>query len=411
VVDKPIGQGIGPKQTVELGRGVTTADLVDRARQAGVSEADCQQLKDILLNSKDFPADKKLVNDLLGTENPARALKTFVQLDIDRRQHPDRITPQIVRSLSMGVGEARTSASQGREGILTNTSAVYAANALIKMTPADYEAVSTALANAGTPPSAGSDAQTERALILKAVAARDERLGDYSQWIRTFQPSAAANEITQFANQIRGQNAGSLIERTSVLDLDGDGTNEALQQRFNDSCVQATLQIAYAEADPIYAWSLHQNDTVHSTSTNGIIAAQQELMLSAAGGDPEARGTKGIGTQNDPWTASLNASVSPSTNRNYEERVVPNDTSSRTKAVDMMEQFVKAGTDVPIRVAWSGGGAHALLVTDVRGSGNNREFLVTDPWNGQTDWVSRQDIVNGNTNFFAGTGNLSHYWY
>lgn len=408
---EPTSAGVEYKKNVEAGRPAITAGLVERARQAGFGQVEADQLKSILLNSKDFTTDAKLVADLLATENPVRALKTFIHLDVDRRQHPGRITPDIVRALSMGVGEARTSATQGREGILTNASAVNAANALIHMPQADYDKIRGALASAGTPATAGSDPQTERALILKAVGARHERLTDYTAWNATGQASPAANEITQFADAIRGKNAATLIERTTALDLDGDGVNEALRQKWNDSCVQATLQIARAEADPIYAWQLHQSDVLNNTLTTGIIADEQKQQLIAAGGDPKARGTSGTGTQIEPWTSTLNNSVSPTTNRNYEERVIADNQQSRTNAVEMLEVFVKSGTDVPIRVAWNGGGAHALLVTDVRGTGDNRQFLVTDPWNGRTDWVSRQDIINGNTNFFAGTGRISHYWY
>lgn len=412
LLDKsPTNAGVEWKRNVEATRPAITAQLVARAKEAGLGPTQAAQLESILRNSKDFSTDAKLVDDLLKTENPARALKTFTDLDIDRRQHPDRITPDVVRALSMGVGEARTSATQGREGILSNMSAVNAANALIHMPQADYDQIRQALNNAGSPPSAGADVQTERALILKAVAARNERLCDYTAWNATGQASPAADEVTRFAEAIRGKDASLLIERTTALDLDGDGVNEALQQKFNDSCAQATLQIARAEADPVYAWNLHHSDVLHNTSTMGVIANEQRQQLEAAGGDAQPRGTNGTGTQVEAVSAGLNGSVSPTTNRTYAERVIADDTTSRTKAVDMMELFVKSGTDIPIGVSWNGGGGHALLVTDVRGSGSNREFLVTDPWNGRTDWVSRQDIINGNTNFFAGTGRLSTYWY
>jgi hypothetical protein len=77
----------------------------------------------------------------------------------------------------------------------------------------------------------------------------------------------------------------------------------------------------------------------------------------------------------------------------------------------MIEAFVKSGTDVPIGVEWGDGVGHALLISDVRGAGDKREFLVTDPGTGRTDWVSRQDIINGNTNFFTNNGRLASYWH
>jgi hypothetical protein len=75
-----------------------------------------------------------------------------------------------------------------------------------------------------------------------------------------------------------------------------------------------------------------------------------------------------------------------------------------------MATYLERGVDVPIRVEWSDGGGHFLIVSDVRGSGSYREFLVTDPWNGRTDWIRQSAIVSGSTDFFAGTGRLTHIY-
>jgi hypothetical protein len=388
--------------------------LADAARRAGLAESEVQKLESILKNSKDPEADAKLVRDLLATENPARALRTFNDLDVYRRHHPDRITPAIVRSLALGVGQARTTSSQGNEGILGNASAINAAEALVRMSPADYRGIRDALSRAGGgvthPADSGSDAQKEKALILKAVAARMERFGDYTAWNATQEASPACDEVVQFAEVIRGRNAATLMDLTSAIDLKADGMDSALQQKWQMSCVQTTLQLARAESDPVYALWLH-SDVLHNTSTTGAIADEQKAQLEAAGGRATARGTSGAGTSDDAWTALSNTGVSPSTGRAYEQRQVEDSAQGRTYAVDYLEQLVKTGTDVPIRVDWNGGGSHGLLVTDVRGTGANREFLVTDPWTGRTDWIRRDAIVNGNTNFFAGTGKLTSYWW
>ena len=388
--------------------------LADRARRAGLAENEVQKLESILKNSKNPDADAKLVRDLLASENPARALRTFNDLDVYRRQHPDRITPEIVRSLALGVGQARTGSSQGNEGILGNASAINAAEALVRMPPVDYAGIRDALSRAGGgvthPADSGSDAQKEKALILKAVGARMERLGDYTAWNATQDASPACEEVVQFAQAIRGMNAAKLMDLTSAIDLKADGMDSALQQKWQMSCVQTTLQLARAESDPVYALWLH-SDVLHNTSTTGAIADEQKAQLNAAGGQATARGTSGAGTSNDAWTALSNTGVSPSTGRAYEQRQVEDSAQGRTYAVDYMELLVKTGTDVPIRVDWNGGGSHGLLVTDVRGTGADREFLVTDPWTGKTDWIRRDAIINGNTNFFAGTGKVTSYWW
>lgn len=396
---------------VALPKPLAIGILGERAKAAGLSEAEAQKLQSILTNSKDYAADAKFVRDLLGTENPARALRTFNDLDGMRKQHPDRITGDVMRALTLGVGEARTSATQGREGILGKTQAMKAAEALVNMPANEYSLIKGAFNRAGQGGGVASDAHTERALILKATAARLDSLGNPS-WIgemlsQAGVPLPATKEILDYANTIRGRNNDELIRRSSVMDLDGDGVDEALQQRFSHSCGPAALQIARAEADPVYAWRLH-NEAIHSTSTTGAIANEQKSVLEGNGGKAVARGSSGgVGMSiDDP----LNDIVSPWSNRSYGRHDLANTNAARTGAVDYMEALLNNGVDVPIRVEWNSGGAHFLMATDVRGTGDNREFLVTDPWTGRTEWIRRADIVNGNTNFFAGTGRLANYY-
>jgi hypothetical protein len=83
--------------------------------------------------------------------------------------------------------------------------------------------------------------------------------------------------------------------------------------------------------------------------------------------------------------------------------------SGRASAVDHIELLVANGADVPIAVSETPGYRRALLITDVRGAGNSRQFLVTDPWNGRTEWVARADIMNGNIGGAGGI--LTDYWY
>ncbi|MFN0172779.1 MAG: hypothetical protein ACKV22_40885 [Bryobacteraceae bacterium] len=407
--------------SVEIGSAAITSNLVDRARAAGLSDFEAQKLESILTDSKDFAADSKLVNNLLGTQNAARALRTFNDLDVYRSQNGDRITPEIVKTLAMGVGRSRTSASQGREGILGNEQAINAAEALVAMPQADYDLIQSALPKGKKFPGSQSDPQVEGALILKSVAARKERLRDFTAWNATSMPSPAANEIAGFANTIRGRNVNDLIQRTSVMDLDGDFRDEALQQKWNNSCVQASLQIAQAEADPIYAWQLH-NDTIHNTATTGAIADEQKAGLTAFNGMAVARGANGgVGTDINVIESSMDGKISPVTGRAYEHKLVVGSPAGRGQALDHIALLAKTGTDVPIGVTWSFGvgadgkikqtSGHALVVTDVQGSGNTQQFLITDPWTGRTGWISRNDIISGKTNFFAGTGMLTDYWW
>jgi hypothetical protein len=398
------------------------------AKQAGLSDAETQKLNDILTNSTSYQQDADVVRDALASKNPDRALRTFIDLDAKRKAAPDRITPDIVRTLTLGVGQARTSASEGRAGILGHDQALRAADALANMPQSQYDRIKGALDQAGGFPSVLvsdhqgqylskrplADPQAERALILKAVAARHDELVKPDLWAQITMsrgnPLPATSQVLDFAKAIRGDGRSDLIERTSVLDLDGesDGVDDALQQRFSMSCGPAAVQIAHADADPVYAWQLHNSDTIHSTSTSGKIADYQKTMLENNGGRAVERGAAaGFGMWAD---AQFNDTVSPETGHSYTRRTVSDSIASRTTACDDIAKLVMNGVDVPIVAGWNSGGSHYLMITDVRGSGNFQEFLVTDPWNGKTDWVTRNSIVNGNTDFFAGTGRIIDYY-
>ncbi len=383
--------------------------LTARARKAGLSLKEAAELAGNLAKTPSgrFDREAKLVGDLLNTKNPDRALRTYNGLAGRRAAHPGRITPEVTRDLTMAVGRARTNSSQGREGIMGETQALRAADTLAGMPPNEYARIRHVLDQAGRGGGRGSDAQTERGLILKALAAR-QKAYDHPGILDRLRmmadlPHSATSQIENFAARIRGQNRTRLINRSTVMDIDGDAQAEGLQQRFNDSCAPTTAQIARAEVDPIYADHLH-NQAIHSTATNSTAGAEQRGILTRHGGIAVARGQaggRGVWGQD-----AMNDAVSPYTNRTYSRSAVANTKAARTQALNRMERLLRSGVDVPIEVAWNGGGAHALLVTDVRGSGSNQRFLVSDPWTGQTKWVTRKAIVNGNTNFMAGTGRL-----
>lgn len=395
---------------VTMGPGVVAHGLAGKARQAGLSAAEAAQLESILRDGGSLDTDAPIVKMLLQSENAARALRTFIDLDPLRRANPDRITPTILQSLTLGVGRARTQASEGREGILGNDTALAAARALVAMRPEDYTQIGLALGYAandnGFAKGLNADAQTERALILKAVAAREEGLS-HNNLAEYFgdQPSSACREIIRFSGQIRGLNAKVLIERTSGIDLDGDGVDEAVQQKWQNASAPAVLQMLRAEADPVYAWGLH-NDMLNNNPAWDFVADTQAVLISDAGGKAIDRGSA-PGGPGDLVVPAMAADALPFADMSLERQAVT--LSGRASAVDHIELLVANGVDVPIAVSETPGYRRALLITDVRGTGNSRQFLVTDPWNGRTEWVSRADIANGNIGGAGGI--LTDYWY
>jgi hypothetical protein len=91
---------------------------------------------------------------------------------------------------------------------------------------------------------------------------------------------------------------------------------------------------------------------------------------------------------------ALNQIAAGPNGHNYQ----PHDTSQQTISQDLgrMDTRLRNGQNVPFRVQDAQGNGHFMMISDVRGQGDNRRYLVSDPWNGRTNWVSHRDMVRGN---------------
>jgi hypothetical protein len=420
----------------------TEADILNGAQQAGLSPDELNHLKQILDSSPDFKADASLLKEVLSSWNGVnadRALRTFMDLDPMRRAHPDRITPDVVSSLVEGVAKSKSPQEVDEyAGVLGENAADRAAQALIAMPQGDYNAIKGMLDQAGHGGDpALDDPGTERALILKAVAAR---AGQYEHpTINDSLLRPETLEIGTFANQIRGMDWTQLIARTTVA-----AGEDTLQQRYFDSCSAATVQIARAEADPIYAWKLHDEE-MHSQDPGGFIGSQQAELMKEVGGVPvsfqelnfwdqlsKQGGMLGKFAQaerdylqsrgsNEEQLANL--FDSDVTGRDYHSYSVDDSVSARTAAADYMAKLVSQGVDVPISVNWEernalnpfqlvdSGLSHSLLITDVRGQGAGQVFEVADPSSGQTFEVTRAQLISGGDFGPDGKGRLSGFLF
>jgi hypothetical protein len=386
----------------------TTDSLQAQARTAGLSQTESDALGSGLnkYQGADFAREVGLVRNALGSTNAARAVRTYLDLVPKRAASPDRISPDVTRALVMSVGTSATDSPTGRKGVIGRAQANQAADALTNMLPGDYLAVRLSLIKAGQTDRKGANPDVERALILKGVAARRtqfpkitlENLGKYGT------VSPAAKDVTDFAAKIHGQNRAFMISNTEVLGL--TNPNQALEQRWNDSCGPTTVEMTEADNDPVYSYNLNAAELAHSTNP-GMVSLDQALMLTVNSGVPRSRGTAGTGMTLE---GALNTVASPMTGRMYTTQGAGSTPAQRTATMDQMEKLLDQGIDVPIRVGWTGGGGHFQLISDVQGAAPNRQFLVSDPWNGQSGWIGETAIANGNTNFFAGNGTLTHIY-
>jgi hypothetical protein len=388
----------------------TIDNVKSQAKAAGLTQTEADALGDALnkYQGRDFNREVDLVRTALASNNPARATRTYLDLAPKRSANPDRISPDVARALVMGVGTSATDSAVGHKGVIGRAQANQAADALVNMLPADFVAVQSALRKAGQTDWSGASPDTERALILKGVAARKtqfpqttpENLAKYG-----VHPSPTGTAVTDFASKIHGQHRAFMVSNTEVMGL--NNPSQSLEQRWNDSCGPTTVEMTEADSDPAYAYGLNSTELAHSTKP-GLVSMDQALTLMFNSGVPKPRGTagKGMALQN-----ALNVMASPVTNRNYSTQDVGSTPASRTAALNQMEKLLDQGVDVPIRVQWpAAGGGHFQLCSDVQGTAPNRQFLISDPWNGESGWINESSIVNGNTNFFAGNGTLSHIY-
>lgn len=197
----------------------------------------------------------------------------------------------------------RSEAPEGKEPMLTAAAARRVADAF-----------------AGAPPSlrgrllellgsfSGAGADVRRALFLKAIAARASSL-------RRDGGEGALAVLENFAATLRVHTRAQLLVKATALDLDSasntstldaqglwlkrgtigdrgahdvDPRNDGLFQRFTAACGPTTLQMALAEADPVFAFSLHEHGLT-SDSTSDPIARFQRTLLEAYGGTSVGR--------------------------------------------------------------------------------------------------------------------------
>jgi len=401
-----LGRARESEGEVTIGPGAIAYNLAQRARQAGLADDEAKFLQGFLKGTHDsapVKGDVELVMELLETENAASALRAFLHIQSNRNVNPDRITPDIMRALTLGVGSPRTAASEGREGFLSSDAAIAAAHALAWMNLEQYETITDALFWAGRSPDGtmlpGADAKMERALILKAIAVRDKELS-HPEAFTPQQAHTAYLEVLAFASVIRGKDAQTLVARTSALDLDGDGVDESLRQGWQNASAAAVLQMLHAEYDPVYAWSLHAEGLSVSDG-----ADEQAAMLESVYTEAVPRGdARGGGS--GMVLATMAAARNPGSGEAYKRVTV--DAANRAKTLDQIESLLKSGRDVAIAVSATPGERQAMAITDVRATAAGREFLVTDPWTGRTEWIKNQDLMAGNLGGNVAT--LTDYW-
>lgn len=256
--------------------------------------------------SLSLDALKRALGTVSGTfsgPNTTRALATeadLAKLKLTNPRNMGALDDDIHSALVRGVATRRTDSDRGQTGILGQAQAHRAGETVMGMTTQHHGELKALMSSAGTgadgKPAAGADADAERALILKAIAARKDALtGDDVD-----KASAAMKEVSQFANDIRGMPREKLIRSTTSLDIDNQNTsakdvdgkadgatdNDGFTQKFENSCVATVGQMVRAENDPAYALALNREEGGLS-AINPESASGKDQSWILRNGDPE----------------------------------------------------------------------------------------------------------------------------
>lgn len=382
----------------------TLEQLRGMANRVGVPENTFNEVAARLqqLPPSEFQRESRMIQECLRSKNARAAFQVYRDLNWLRNGQPERFTPEVVRMLVMGTGRQRADTPQGHEGILTRDSAFEAANALSIMPQSEFNRIRGLLDRAGTgSTNANASTITEQALILKATAARSNQFGsEYSNRARleSGQPLLATMQIESFANEIRGIDRDSLIRYTSGINTGLAGTDQPLSAEmksahhpfiprepnvlaafgnfsFAEKVDGSALSVFRAEQDPAYAWALNR------AKYDGV---NSEVFKN----------------ENEWIEGSMTNALRQNTKRTYNEHNVENSRQARSAAIDSIVNDLNYGRDVMIRV-WGSGGYQ--VVTDIRGNGSQREFLVTDTQKGitTTTWISESEIRNNLQTYYS----------
>lgn len=197
---------------------------------------------------------------------------------------PARITGRIRELLVLGVALPKLEGNDlASEGVLGAVQAERAAQALVAMPLQEYLRTAILLELSGD-----TSRLNQSFLVLKAVAAR------LDQFNNTDEDDDSLGELEGFSDAIRDMNDQDVIDNTSVVQTQAGG-DAGLTQRYTMSCNVTSAVAVRAEADPIEALHINQQDELGVDQLQGQVAAETEEGLeNHAGNVAVARDTSRV---------------------------------------------------------------------------------------------------------------------
>jgi hypothetical protein len=185
---------------------------------------------------------------------------------VDRALQQFRIAPGqralLSRAAAMQVGPAK-------EPLIRPVQAMAVAETLQRLRPEVAGQVNQLLGRA-------SD-ELERAVLLKMVSPRANDLLSENNAVR----GRALSEVQRFADVLRGAPRSLILERSSILSKDPDGTLRTFRQQHDNTCVAASVLECLSSADPFLLWALKADGPVHERRPTGLAAKLERAILTS----------------------------------------------------------------------------------------------------------------------------------
>ncbi len=205
--------------------------------------------------------ERRFLRRLLLAGNPKEGYAA------NRALHLLGVSPVIRRTLALGVAETR--AERGA-GFLGAVQARLAATTFRLLGPEGREQVWNLLTLAGCDaqrrPLASADRVLERALVLKAVAARRHQLGPWSA-----RGPQALYEVVELAEAMRGAPRAQLAAYTTLHSPEARGPLAKLEP------APRVLAQARGDVDPVFAWRQHGAPRLSAQAEAGVGASDDAL--------------------------------------------------------------------------------------------------------------------------------------
>ena len=226
-----------------------------------------------------------------------------------------------------------------------------------------------------------------------------------------------ARDIKTFYAKISGKDAKWMGMNLHVV---GEPSGKGIKQQWRDTCGPTTVQAMMGELDPIYALKLRtENPNLDSvdgdsgTKKNPKAAAEQKRILEKDGGKAVSRSSGQQDKLADGGDRDYGMELDGALNdkkgtTGLEFAIKAIDPTKIDDSLTEMDDAVRGGLPVPLRLADAAGHGHFVLLTG-EDPGPPRRYSIHDPWEGKTTTVTEKQIKSG-TFKIAGYNRISHFF-